>query len=270
MPNKTGEGDYRALRICFERILPRELDMGRGTRHAIRQLVAMQDHGKAYERLSPGAKGNVARMALAISKKWSPGTVLKCGFLDGTKKMRAKVQKIAQMWEEFEAIKFKFGTGAGAQVRISFYADDGSWSAVGTDALNQTYFPPRQATMNYGWLRDDTEDEEYQRVVLHEFGHALGCVHEHESPKFTRKWNKQAVYKAYSRPPNKWSKAEIDSNVFGKYPANVVSATEFDPKSIMLYAFPAEFFKDGLGPTNNNTKLSVVDKKKIREMYPKA
>jgi serralysin len=78
------------------------------------------------------------------------------------------------------------------------------------------------------------------------------------------------VYKAYGGAPNNWSKADIDSNVFAKYPAGVVSATEFDPKSIMLYAFPAEFFKDGLGATNNNTKLSVVDKKKIRAMYPKS
>ncbi len=27
--------------------------------------------------------------------------------------------------------------------------------------------------MNFGWLEDDTDDEEYRRVVLHEFGHAL-------------------------------------------------------------------------------------------------
>jgi len=45
--------------------------------------------------------------------------------------------------------------------------------------------------MNYGWLRDDTQDEEYSRVVLHEFGHALGCIHEHQQPKFGRVWDKQ-------------------------------------------------------------------------------
>ena len=79
-----------------------------------------------------------------------------------------------------------------AEIRVSFYADDGSWSAVGHDALNQSYFPPHQPTMKDGWLRDDTDDEEYQRVVLHEFGHALG-MRERQSPTFDREWDLAAV-----------------------------------------------------------------------------
>jgi hypothetical protein len=177
--SKTTNGGYQPLRICFERILPEELDTGRGTRHAIRDLLAKQEHGKPFKSLSAGAKGNVSRMALAISKKWPPKTVLKCRFLDGSPTMRAKVQKMAHLWEAYEAVTFKFGDAADAQIRISFVADAGSWSAVGTDALNKSYFPDGQPTMNFGWLRDDTKDTEYERVVVHEFGHALGCIHEH-------------------------------------------------------------------------------------------
>jgi hypothetical protein len=265
----AADGSYQPLRICFERILPGELDTGRGTRHAIRDLVAKQEHGKAYRGLPKAAKGRVTRMALSISKKWPPGSVLRCGFLDGTKKMRSKVEKFAHMWESYESVRFKFGKAADAQIRISFYADDGSWSALGTDALNAAYFPPGQATMNFGWLREDTADAEWRRVVLHEFGHALGCVHEHESPSFTRQWDRAAVYKAYMGKPNEWTKAEIDSNVLDKYSADGISATGYDPKSIMLYDFPAELFTDGLGPTNFNTRLSAKDRKKIGEMYPK-
>ena len=57
---------------------------------------------------------------------------------------------------------------------IPMLADPGSWSAVGTDALIERYFPPYQPTMNFGWLKDDTDDQEYERVVVHEFGHVLG------------------------------------------------------------------------------------------------
>jgi hypothetical protein len=57
--------------------------------------------------------------------------------------------------------------------------------------------------------------------------------------------------------------------VLEKYSPKGITATEYDPKSIMLYAFAAELFSDNKGPTNENTKLSVKDKKKIREMYPK-
>src|SRR5437868_14082357 len=90
-------------------------------------------------------------------------------------------------------------------------------------------------TMNYGWLRDNTPNDEYSRVVLHEFGHALGCVHEHQSPKFTRKWNTAAVMKYFKGPPNYWSPDDIRHSVLEKYSPRGVSATRFDPKSIMLY-----------------------------------
>ena len=210
-----------------------------------------------------------ARMAVAVTKKWPPKSVVRCKFLDGSAKMRSKVKTISRQWEQYENVKFKYVTSGDAEIRISFYADSGSWSAVGTDALNKGYFPAHQPTMNYGWLRDDTDDEEYKRVVLHEFGHALGCIHEHESPKFTRKWNKNAVYKYFSGPPNHWSKADIDSNVLDKYSPKGIAATVYDPKSIMLYAFDAALFADGLGPTNENKALSTTDVKMIGTMYPK-
>ena len=122
--------------------------------------------------------------------------------------------------------------------------------------------------MNYGWLRDDTEDEEYQRVVLHEFGHALGCIHEHQQPKFNRKWNEAAVMKYFSGPPNFWSEDDIRSNVLDKYSSKGIASTVFDSKSIMLYDFDAKLFSDGLGRTNSNKALSVKDKAMIKQMYP--
>jgi len=182
--------------------------------------------------------------------------------------MRKRVEAVAHQWEASAKVTFKFVKTGSAEIRISFYADSGSWSAVGRDALNQQYFPAFQPTMNYGWLRDNTDDGEYSRVVLHEFGHALGCIHEHQSPKFTRVWNRQAVLKYFQGPPNYWSPADIDHNVLSKYSPQGVSATQFDPQSIMLYAFDGALFADGLGPTNTNTKLSPADVKMIKSMYP--
>ena len=46
-----------------------------------------------------------------------------------------------------------------------------------------------------------------------------------------------------------------------------LSATLFDPQSIMLYMFPPELFTDHKG-TNNNTDLSDKDKSFIAQMYP--
>ncbi len=51
--------------------------------------------------------------------------------------------------------------------------------------------------MNFGWFDDSTPDNEFSRTVIHEFGHALGCVHEHSSPAATIPWNRDAVYAYY-------------------------------------------------------------------------
>jgi len=253
-----------AVHICFERILPDELDTDRSARHLLRQVIAARSAGP----LDAAATHAVARMAVVSSKKWNAGAKIRCRFLDGSPKMQGKVEAISHEWEKVADMKFQYVKSGDAEVRISFYADSGSWSAVGRDALNASYFPLHQPTMNYGWLRDDTADTEYHRVVLHEFGHALGCIHEHQAPKFSRVWDKAAVLKYFSGPPNYWSPADIQSNVLQKYSPKGIKSTVYDPKSIMLYAFDAKLFADGLGPTNTNTKLSPKDEAMIHQLYP--
>jgi hypothetical protein len=244
--------------------VPDELDPERSVRRTLREFMAES----AGHRLNAEEMDHVSRMAVVNSKKWSSGATLRCRFLDGSAKMRKRVEKVAHQWEQYAKVTFKFVTAGPAEVRVSFYADSGSWSAVGRDALNERYFPAFQPTMNYGWLRDNTDDGEYSRVVLHEFGHALGCIHEHQSPKFNRVWDRQAVLKYFQGPPNYWSPAEIEHNVLSKYSPQGISATQYDPQSIMLYAFDGALFADGLGPTNSNTKLSQADITWIKSMYP--
>jgi hypothetical protein len=256
----------KGARICFERIVPDELDPERMVRRAMRsEMIAAAGGEKVLK--AEGVAG-IARMAVIRSKRWPPGTELRCRFLDGSAKMKNKVRTLAKEWEKYANIKLKFVTSAAAEIRISFYADPGSWSAVGRDALNAAYFPAHQPTMNFGWVRDDSDPDEDRAVVLHEFGHALGCIHEHQAPTFSRKWNEAAVMKYFQGPPNYWDVEGIRQNVLLKYSPTGISATKFDPKSIMLYAFDAALFADGLGPTNENTKLSPLDTTMIRQMYP--
>jgi serralysin len=114
-----------------------------------------------------------------------------------------------------------------------------------------------------------TPDAEYSRVVLHEFGHAIGCIHEHSSPAGGIKWHKEVVYRDLGGPPNNWDKATVDHNVFAVYDKSVTQFTAVDSKSIMLYSFPKEWTLDGMTFTTNGT-LSSTDKKFIKARYPKS
>lgn len=218
-----------------------------------------------HERVVPAT-----RMAVAAAKRWAPGTTLRCRFLDGTAPMRKKVRDAARTWMRHANVRFAWVQAGDAEIRISFFADTGSWSALGRDALDTRTFPADGPTMNFGWVRDDSDPREDRAVVLHEFGHALGCVHEHQSPTFDRTWDEAAVRRYFRGPPNRWNAAEIRANVLEKHARRGTLATAFDPKSIMLYWFDAALFSDGLGPTNENTRLSRRDIAQIRAMYPPA
>jgi len=255
-------------RICFDRVVPFDYQPAR----AAAEHVAIQ-HAQAMARNTALVAGegviHPLHMALVSVKKWENGRTLKCRFLDGSAKQRAHVHAKAKMWEQYANVKLGFVTGGDAEIRVSFSADSGSWSAIGTDALVEQYFPKYQPTMNFGWLKDATADDEYERVVVHEFGHALGCIHEHQSPSEHLKWNKAAVYQIFSGPPNYWSKADIDHNILQKYSKKGMLYTPFDLKSIMLYQFDASLFTSGPG-TPINRHLSDTDKAMIAQMYPKA
>jgi hypothetical protein len=252
---------------CIDRVIPDEINPARAIAHAVavsqaRSLMATKPLGQ----LDAGSVIK-AKMAVVAAKKWTDGQTVRCRFLDGSPTQQHLVEEKVHIWEQYAKIHFDFSDDPDAEIRISFQADAGSWSAVGTDCLVVSYFPKHMPTMNFGWLKDNTADDEYRRVVVHEFGHALGCIHEHQSPKEHLHWDLNAVYAAFSGPPNYWSKADIDANILEKYSPKGISATAFDAHSIMLYQFDGSLFTDHKG-TPLNTELSAHDKQFIRAMYP--
>ena len=256
----------RAVRVCIDRPLPTEYAPARKALENGLGTTQPGGEGMALGRAGSGPPG-VMKLSLVVLKKWENSSELRCRFLDGSSKQKRRVEEKAHIWEDHANITFKFVTRGPAEIRISFSADDGSWSALGTDALITRFFPPFQPTMNYGWLEDDSADDEYERVVVHEFGHALGAIHEHQSPEATLDWNEAEVFRVFQGPPNFWDRAAIEHNILRRYSREHTNSSAFDPDSIMLYGFPGELFKSGKG-TKSNRKLSTKDKKFIGQMYP--
>lgn len=217
------------------------------------------------DRFLPVSAGE--ELALVTAKKWENGSTLGVRFLEGDPALQARVEERAHEWEQHANIRFDFGDHDDAQIRVAFAQDGSSWSAVGTDCLVADWFPSDQPTMNFGWLTPNSADDELSRVVLHEFGHALGCIHEHSSPVAKIPWDKPAVYRYYAA--RGWSKGLVDHNVFRRYSRNITQFTEkHDPMSIMQYPVPRELTKGGEFEIRLNTQLSEDDKSFMAELYP--
>ncbi len=120
--------------------------------------------------------------------------------------------------------------------------------------------------MNYGWLRPASPEQELQRVVLHEFGHALGFIHEHQNPINAIPWNRDAVIRDLSGPPNNWSLDVIERNMFQVPRLHEVIGTPLDMNSIMMYPIPASW-TNGQFSVGLNNDLSPADCTLVRQVY---
>jgi serralysin len=214
------------------------------------------------------------RTELAWAKlyTWGKGSNLTICFVGGDPKVRQGVHDAAQGWLKYANINFVFVGDCGdssnpirnqSQLRIGFDPTTGSWSQIGTLAKK---VPLNAMTMNFGWLDSNTDVTEYHRVVLHEFGHALGCIHEHQSPAVVIDWDKPKVLSYYWRT-NRWNAAKVKVNIFDRADSADTGNTPFDKYSIMEYYFAPELTKNHV-ELPNNSELSELDKDMIGRLYP--
>ncbi len=206
----------------------------------------------------------VSRRGVGLARALWPRAVvdLEVGFVGGDAEQRRLVAEVASEWNRWSGLQLRFVEGAVGPVRVGFDPAQGSWSYVGTDALLVQAGP----TVNLGWVRAGMEETEARRVILHEFGHVLGLVHEHQSPAGGVPWDLAAVYRFYAGPPHYWSAAKVEANVLAVYDRDRIRGTEFDKDSIMLYPIPGEL-TGGKLRVGWNGELSEQDKAFVAMVY---
>ena len=181
-------------------------------------------------------------LALYVPRKWTDRLQAHVRFMDGDWHVWRRVALNITGpggWNRACGFQFLFDQRKDAEIRVTFETG-ASWSYEGQYCLG---VPPDKPTMQLGWLKANTPDAEVRRVALHEFGHALGFIHEHASPEAHIPWDKEAVYDYYLRSHG-WDRAMVDAQVLTPTAAEVVDAGDYDPQSILHYYIPPEFVLD--------------------------
>ncbi len=216
---------------------------------------------------------------VVLANLWALSQQIRVCFYGGDTALRQRILGIGAEWFKYVNLKFDStqvrdcAPGDQSEIRIGF-TEPGYWSYIGTDSLSPNLVQNNLASMNFGgWDFQPIDEPRLTGVVLHEFGHALGFHHEHQSPgtdcSAEYDWGKLYVW---YWDKYKWRKEMVDQNL--RPLMRDVSAYEWsarDAKSIMVYASNTQFLIKGPASKCNFTEnyvLSELDKQGAQRSYP--
>ncbi len=188
-----------------------------------------------------------------------------------------------------------------AEIRVSFDRG-GYWSLVGTDSIDRNIVDPLRGvggapntrSLNLGGF-DVSRPSTWLGTTRHEFMHAVAFHHEHQNvrgpcqnefrweddPGYTPTRDSRGVFVADGQgrrpgiytylagPPNRWSRGKVDHNLRTTNDPEL-EVGPFDDASVMLYRFPALFYKSQpspCAPSGDGQELSEQDRRGLVVLY---
>jgi len=230
-----------------------------------------------------GAALGQVRGVVVRALAWKQGETVKVCFHGGTRKAQERVARFASQWMQYANVVFDFAESGAprlcqdraiADIKVAFEDNKGWWSVPGTASRAQ------DPSMNLQFYGVDTPmlangqpapEGPMRATILHEFGHALGLLHEHQSPNANcdAEIDWDAAYKIGVQIG--WEKVQVDRNFRQLAMDTSLNATAVDRKSIMHYSLPPTLFKRGKQSpcfVTENLEVSEQDRTFIASIYP--
>ena len=214
------------------------------------------------------------RMALMKAKIWDRNRTIRI-FIERTSRtaLRNAIHDAIQIWGRVIATRLDPTASRGSNDIHIGYKRPGFFSAVGTDSRVASFRRRYGLSLNINDRAPNYDEDKYRAVALHELGHALGAVHEHQSPESNIPWDEGALLRHYRQAPNRWNLDKVRYQITRKFNRIEITNSAYDEDSIMLYPVLEKFLrKDAAGRwkrfvTGWNRELSTEDKRFMQKLY---
>jgi hypothetical protein len=208
-------------------------------------------------------------LAMLRGSYWPLGYAVKVAFLGGSTETQDRVMAHARRWSQYGELDFVAVAAArtsGAFDVLVGFDQQGYWSMIGTGS-RQVAGQGQQTLNLQGFDSRLMPESEWTRVVVHEFGHACGNLHEQQRPEVVAMLDARAVIAEFERTQG-WSAQEIRDQILTPFDPSTVDETPTpDLLSIMMYSFDASLTLDHR-PIVGGSDITDADKILFSKVYP--